>query len=445
MTGLRLPERVRPSAVATTGITARVLALLTSLFVVTCVYRTGHTEGFALYTVATSIVALLPFSDLGLGLALVTQLPKVADDPAAARRVISTSFMTLLVLTAGVVTAVLLITPLISWQSVLGVGTASSAARAAVIVVVGVLVGGPATVGRRVLFSLGRVRWAYTIDCCTALVSLCSAAVGLVLRLPVDYFIATTVWSPVLTSAVASVGLFCFRWTHLRPSWRFVSKDVLRNQLGLGATFVYAGMAFVISMQSDLLVLSHLLNDRAVSSYGLAMRFGVIFTSLTSVVIGPLWPEFARLIHARQVPVIRQVLRSTTRRVAVASVGFIAFAMLLGPPLLRIWSGDPRAAGALLCGAVALNVGVQAVQSPVLMFVNARGHKAVIASTATVMCVVNLALSIALTIWVGVEGPALGTTIAIVLGLFLPLALYTRRELRRLELKAGSPDPVVAT
>jgi O-antigen/teichoic acid export membrane protein len=276
-------------------------------------------------------------------------------------------------------------------------------------------------------------------------VSLCLAAVGLALKLPVEYFIATTVWSPVLTSAAASVGVFCFRWTHLRPSWGYVSKDVLRRQLALGGTFVYAGIALVVSMQSDLLVLSHLMDDRAVSSYGLAMRLGVIFTSLTSVVIAPLWPEFARLIHAARVPVIRQVLRSTTRRVAVAAVGFLAFAMLLGPPLLRFWSGDPRAAGALLCGAVALNVGVQVVQSPVLMFVNARGQKLVIASTATVMCVVNLALSIALTIWVGVEGPALGTTIAVIAGLFVPLAVYTRRELRRMERRADSHSPVVAT
>jgi Na+-driven multidrug efflux pump len=61
------------------------------------------------------------------------------------------------------------------------------------------------------------------------------------------------------------------------------------------------------------------------------------------------------------------------------------------------------------------------------------------------MCVVNLALSIALTIWIGVEGPALGTTIAIVVGLFIPLAVYTRRELRRMERRADSPSAVVAT
>ena len=440
-----LPERWRPSAVSVTGITARLLSIVSSLFVVAAVYRTGHTNGFALYAVATSIVALLPFADLGLGLALVTQLPKVADDQAAARRIVSTSFATLTAVAATVVAAVLLVAPIVDWRHVLGVGTDSSAARAVVIVVVGVVVGGPATVASKTLFSLGQVIWSFRIDCCSALVSLVLASVGFALDFPVEYFIASTVWSPVLTAGAASVVVFCFRWTHLRPRWRDVSKKVLRRQLGLGVTLAYAGIAVAISMQSDLLIISHLLDEKAVSSYALAMRLGVVFMTLCAVVITPLWPEFARLITASRVASIRQLLRSTTLRAAVAAGLFLVFAVSLGPPLLRLWSSDPRAVGALLCGAVALSFGVQVVQLPVSMFVNARGHKTIITTTATAMCLLNLVLSIALTLWIGVEGPALGTAIAILIGLTIPLTTYTRRELRHMELRAGSPSPVNAT
>ncbi len=409
-----------------------------------CVYRTGHSGGSALYAVATSIVALLPFSDLGLGLALVTQLPKVADDLAAARRVVSTSFATLALVAVVAVTTVVLITPWVSWRGVLGVGTDSSAASAALIVVVGVAVGGPVSVAGKTLFSLGRVGWFFGIDCCSAVVSICLAAGGLIVKAPVEYFIASTVWSPVVTASVASVVVFCFRWTHLRPSVAFVSKAVLRRQLALGMTLAYAGIAVAISMQSDLLIVSHLLDENAVASYGLAMRLGVIFFSLSAVFITPLWPEFARLINTRQVGIIRRLLYSTTVRVTAAAVVFLIFATVLGPPLLRLWSDHAQAVSAALCGAVALNVGVQAVQLPVSMFVNARGQKTVIATTATAMCAVNLVLSVVLTLWLGVEGPALGTTAAVIVGLAAPLGIYTLRELRRMERGAGVSSPVGA-
>jgi O-antigen/teichoic acid export membrane protein len=423
-------------------VVARLLSLLASLFVVGSVYRAGNADGFALYVVATSIVALLPFSDLGLGLALVTELPK-AGDHEAERSVVSTSFWTLIGLAGGISVLVLVLTPFISWRALLGVGTEASAGRAAVIVLVGVVVGAPMTVASKTLFSLGRASWAFRIDCATALLSAGLAGVGLLTSAPIEYFVFSTIWSPVIMAAIASIVLFGFGWTHLRPRWAYFSRDVLKRQLLLGATLAYAGIAVAISMQSDLLIVSHLLDERAVSSYGLAMRLGVVFTSLITVTVTPLWPEFARMISHHQVDTIRATLRKRTRLVALAAVAFVVFATVLGPTLLRVWSNDPKVAGAALCGAVAVNVAVQAIQLPVSMFVNATGHKRIIVLTATGMCVINLAVSILLTLWIGVEGPAIGTTVAVLVGLTLPLGLYARRELGRMQARTDTTPATV--
>jgi O-antigen/teichoic acid export membrane protein len=113
--------------------------------------------------------------------------------------------------------------------------------------------------------------------------------------------------------------------------------------------------------------------------------------------------------------------------------------VLFGRPIVYVWSRHEVMPGRLLLIALALWTATNCVGGPLAMFFNGLSVIRFQVICASLMAVMNLALSIVLAHYTGVAGVVLGTVISQTLCIYIPSAFYVPKILKsRL---AAAPQP----
>ncbi|WP_164700495.1 oligosaccharide flippase family protein [Modestobacter sp. KNN46-3] len=399
---------------------------------------------FAQYGLLVGIGTLLPFADLGMAAAVVNAVaasPDVrADDHL--RRVVVTA-VRILLCSAAVLTAVAVgITAAGLWPVLLGSGLLpGSGPLVAMACVVLIAVGLPVGIGQRVLAGLGRNHVAIAVLGLQTPLVLGTLVLFLATGVPGGSLIAAV---PFAVTLALSVVCTVIAARQLRPTLGRALRDVFRLRSVRGARvfdvawpMLVQMIALPLAMQTDRLVLSHLVGPGELGEYNLASQ---MFTPIWAVVNAAgftLWPVFARA-RARGA--------ESSPLPMAAAFGALAAVMTLVVAVASPWLADLASGGVITLGpALVIAFGVlmvlQAVKYPMGMFLTDAPGLRYQAYMIVAMLPVNLGLSWVFASWWGAVGPVVGSVVGVLLFQVLGTLVYVRR---RLAAAQAEPAPYVA-
>jgi len=433
----RARERHRRIALtALASAAARGIGVLTVFVTVPLTLGYLGTERYGLWMTVASTLALLAFADLGLSNGLLTMIAQASgrDDWSACKRYVSSAFFMLSAVALFLAAAFVLGYQSIPWAAVFNV-TSPEATREA----------GPAVAVAFACFALnipvvsivqaqaalqeGFVNHAWTAF--GSVVGLLGVLVVIDLEGGLPWLVLAFSGGPLLASLLNAAVFLTLRQPALRPSLRAVHRFDATSLLHTGGLFLALQVAMIVGYQSDTIVIAQVLGADAVSQYVVpakAAAFGSMFVSLA---LAPLWPAYGEALARGDVSWVRRTLRRSLALSLLATAPVAIILVAFGHALVQWWAGSAIDPSPLLLIGLAIWSMLVALGAPLAMLFNGARVVRLQVVCASLMAVVSVTLSIALTSRIGVAGAVYGAIIAQSVCILVPYLAYLPRVLRQ--------------
>lgn len=418
---------------------ARVLTMLAtggiSLVTARLVIVHAGTATYAFFSLVTSLLAMLPFTDLGTGAALVNTIAKSgnASKDDEVRDTVQAVVRTLWLSATLIVLASVTLSATSAWPSLLG-----NAQQQPPGLVTGVVLGLilfafslPVGVGQRALVATHYSHLAtFTTSLATPL-TLASAALLLwtVPSRPGVVVLSSAfglVCAQLVTTAVAQ------RRTGIRLLWQPLA--LTRPRTGRMRVLARTAIPWLIitaglplGLGTDRLVLSHLAGVDDVATYSAVAQLYAPSYALVSAAALPLWALF----RSQSDPIAARGLWLKTLGF-LGCLGFLGGSalILLGPAGVALISDGHIGAPLGLLASFGLLLLIQALHLPSGMLLTDQRGLIFQAWCVGLALPLNLTLSIILTGRFGAAGPVIGSAASVFLIQAVPSFLYARRRMR---------------
>jgi O-antigen/teichoic acid export membrane protein len=434
----RSKERFRRASLsAVTSFGSKGIALLTTAITVPLTLGYLGSERFGVWMTLSAIVALLGFTDLGLGNSLLNGVAHAAgrDDRPLIRTNVSNGLAMLLAVAAGFGVLFAVAYDSIPWAQIFNIqstGALDEAGPAAAVLVACFLVGMPAGAYPQVRLGLqqGYVNSVFVAAGNIAALVLVVVAIRMELGLP--WLVLAMAGAPVLAT-IANGLVLLVRAPWLRPRLHDIRWAIARTLLRVGLLFLVLQLAVAVAFTSNSIIIAAMLGPSAVAEYAVVSKLFLIPAVLVSLVIAPLWPAYREALSRGDITWVRRTFRRSIQ-LSLSVAGLVsAVLVVIGVPLIAIWVGgtvDPTF-GLIL--AVGVWTTLSAVGTALAMLLNGAQVMRFLVMTAVVMATANILLSIALTARIGISGVVWGSVIAYTLFTLIPSAVYLPRIFARLE------------
>jgi len=183
-----------------------------------------------------------------------------------------------------------------------------------------------------------------------------------------------------------------------------------------------------VGLLSDNLIVGNILGLRMVTSLVNTQKLVLMGQSLLIAVGGASWAALAELHSQGEHETFNRRVVEMTRMVAVIALIGLVPVVAFNHAFFRIWLGPGRPYGGdLVTALAALNALLLATQSLWCWCFTATGKIRAVVPQVTASAAVNIVISISMTRWLGLPGPLIGSTAALVgVGLWaMPWLLYT--------------------
>ncbi len=411
----------------------RVAALVVGLFLFPFIaYHVGLSH-YGIWLLISSVTFFFT-TDFGFGISAIRYVAaaRAEGDVDELRRVVSTTLAFFgvlgLVATVGFVAFMWLFIPASN------VAASDHDLATAMVLTVALsffLLGLPLTVFRFVLAGVHRYDVANAILLGRILLR-CALIVALLLG-------GAGIYAVAMTEAVVTVlaGVLYFAYVRrlvpeLRYSWRYVSLALLKSMLPYSLQVFVIGIAALVILQADNLIIGLVLPVASVALYAGAYRVYQACREMAGSVMQPLIPDASAAQARGESERLRRLLLEGTRYTNALVFLLGVPVMFFAEPLLVAWAGDEFSEVALVTQILLAGLLISSnhiVANSLLMGMGRIGRYAryhVIWATA------NLALSVVLIQWIGLVGVALATVV--------PLAVlepfYLRNALREIAVPA---------
>lgn len=435
-------RHVRISVAAGAGLLAKLLVAGTLLIAVPLAADHLNPAELGVWTMLVSAVALVGWSDFGIGNGLLSVLADALgrDDDTLARRAVASAAVGLVAITVAMGLAAMLAVAVVPWEGLFGVGAGEvpSLRRTLAWFAAMVLVSVPAGIGQRIHLAYQQGWAASTTTAVGSVLSL--LGVWLVARsdgsLPL--FLVAMLGGTVLAYLGETAWVFARSHPDLRPRRADVDLATLRRLFRSGAAFFGLVLAGSIAYQTDALVIAHHLGAAAATTYVLTNRLFLLAPTVLSALLVPLWPAYGEAIARGDHAWVRRTVRRS--HLGSAAVGGASAVVLLfvAQPLLRWWTPEATPERDLLLASAVWSV-VSSVSLAVAAYLNGARLLRLQLGLAGAMAAANLALSLALVRSVGMAGPVWASVVTQTFIVLVPVAwMLVRRGV------LDADDPAVA-
>lgn len=405
---------------ALSGVGYRMISAAAGLVTLPIAARSLPAEDFALALVLLSLIALLPFADLGVGLSLMTLVPRekapqrVSDLYATARTIAG--------LSAGAlgVTLIPLVILLPQVAQALLANASVNARVALGIVIMSVCVGLMAGVEQRMVAACHRQASQYFALSLSAIVGAITATAFLLNGWGLAAYVGASTLVPQVWILAHCRWIVSHKIGIATRGWNLTCTRVL---LGTGLVLTLQSAVLALSVQSDVAIVSALSGAVAAAPLALTIKVTAPIVMFQSTIVTPLWPIVARRMGVRDGPRARQL----TAKVLVLSFavgGMLATILVFGGGYLA----DAISANTIQIPreywlAAASWVIVMSIQNPLAMYVNATGAPRLQLISSLLLFCFNLPLTVVLVQTLGGWGATLATVLSFIACKLLP---YTR-------------------
>ena len=420
-------RRVALTALSSGG--AKVISILTMLISVPLTLHYLGTERYGMWMTISSVIAMLGFADLGLGLGLMNAISEAygQDDRQAAVHYVSSAYFMLTGVALLLLFAFALVYPHIPWARVFNVKSALAVQEA-----------GPAMAAFVICFALNlplglvqKIQLGYQEGFINNLWEALGKILGLVGVLLVIYFQGGLVWlvltmagAPAVASLLNSFALFCNQRPWLRPRWQESAFYFAAKVVKIGILFFILQVAVAVAFASDNLIAAQVLGSEAVTQYSVPMRMFSILTLISGMLVSPLWPAYGEAIARKDCLWVKNTLiRSLLMTSAIIGLPSIIL-IIFGKEILQIWVGEQVSVSFLLFLGLGIWTILQSLGHCLAMFLNGANIIKFQAFVSILMAVVCVFVKIFLANIIGLPGIIWGTIITYSVLCLIPIVFY---------------------
>lgn len=367
-------------------------------------------EAFGLWSLVWAVVSLISLINLGFGAAVGKFIADARGrrDPESYRSSLATLFWTHMTEMVVVIAVVLILLPLT--DHFLDAADPGEARRLFLILGVATAIQLPLSVFGGIF--AGHQAWRVS-NSYEVLGSLLYAAATLLLLARFPSVEALALFNLIgISLGYVFMGLHAYRTLpgvrlSLRP--KYASLKRLREIWSVSAYFAIIGVASIISMRLDTIIIKGWLDLRAVAIYAVAARIAGYVAGFGIQVASTLSPVVAELHGGEDEAQLRRIwFQGTKFAFAIAAPGVLALGML-AEPLIRSWLGEEMLPATLVLQILLLNTAIIILHSNTENFLSMRGEQKRLAAIVIGGQALNVSLSIALVNALGILGVCFAT------------------------------------
>jgi O-antigen/teichoic acid export membrane protein len=443
----RSNERYRRASLsAATSSAAKGIALVTTAVSVPLTLEYLGSERFGVWMTLSALIALLGFTDLGIGNSVLNSVAHAAgrDDRTAIRSNISSGLAMLLAVAASAGLLFGAVYAHIPWPLAFNVrseGALAEVGPAAAVLVGCFLVAMPAGVFQQVRLGLQQGYVNSIFVGAGNIMGLVAVVIAMWMRLGLPWLVLAMAGAPLLATLVNGLALVG-RAPWLRPTLRDVNVAAARSLLRVGLLFLALQLAVAVAFTSNSIIIAAMIGPSAVADYVVVSKLFMIPTLLVGFALGPLWPAYREALSRGDVQWVRRTFHRSIR-LSLSVAGLVSAALVvLALPVIAVWVGSSSVQPTFaLVLAIGIWTPLSAVGTAVAMLLNGAQVMRFQVVTAVLMATANILLSIALTSRIGVAGVVWGSIIAYSVFALAPVVFYLPRLFARFA-RAAAPIEV---
>lgn len=385
---------------------------------------------YGIWLTLSSIIAWVGYFDLGLSNGLRNKLGEAfaKNDINAARVLVSTTFLTLLIIVISLNTIFWIAYPFLNWSSILNV-------KQTMTTEINILVGVVFT-----LFSLqfltGLITSIIATDQKPALANSFSV-LSSVLSLGVIYILTMTTKNSLLYLGIclsgisfivplfATIFFFKFKYKSISPKFSYVDFKHIRGIANQGIQFFILQIANLVLTMTDLLIISRLYGPEQVVPYNISYKlFGFVIV-MFGIITTPFWAAYN---EAYAVNDFSWIKRATNKMISMwgAVVLGVILLILISNYLYKYWLGNQVFIPFSLSVYMGLYVLLQTLNSIFATFIFATGKLIMLTTMAIFVSLLNIPLCIffAKNLNLGTSGIILATIVCTMINLIIAIIQY---------------------
>ncbi|HMJ36453.1 MAG TPA: oligosaccharide flippase family protein [Baekduia sp.] len=380
------------------------------LLVATLLGRRLSLDAFGVYGLLISLVAYLVTVQVSVEGAAVRMLSEAEVEPSRRAEVLSTTMAIYAV--GGVVAAALVASAGVALVGVLGIpDDLQEDARHAVLALAAItVIGWPFKAFQDALRGMQLFGAAAAAEMAAYGTMAAGMTAAVLLDAPLWVIVAIGGSLAVMTGLWALVSLRVFR-VGLRFHWSEISWPLARRMLRVSAYLFVAGLADLVVYSLDRVILAAFRSTASVGLYEGAARPHNLIRQLNGTLVLTVVPVASRYIAEGDDVRLRELLVRGTRYVAAIVAPTTVVLIVLAAPLLDVWLGDRYRTAALALALLSSYWLIGCATGVLASMVVAAGRVRFLARYAWVVAISNLAVSLALTPSLGLDGVVLGTTV----------------------------------
>ena len=225
------------------------------------------------------------------------------------------------------------------------------------------------------------------------------------------FFLVEIALLQVVVGLATTLAYVVFSWrmlpmVDLRPAF---DRQTARSLLRYGAPVSFGKLAVGIATRLDTLLLAFYLPVSSVTYYAVAFSVASKLYLIPWNVVPATFPALSALQSQGNTDEVSEVYVRSTKYVAIATIPLAVLLIVLSEDILRLWLGAPfdvRSAWALR--GLALAIAAHCLGHPAVAAANGLGHTVIPATVNTLQAVLSVSLYLILIPRFGLNGAALG-------------------------------------
>lgn len=331
------------TAISTLG--AKAVNLMVQIVTVPLTYNYLSEERFGMMMTILSILMMLSFADLGLGLGLLNRIAEFEEskDKSILKKAISSTFFLLLGVSLIFSFFFILILPIVEWHNVFNVTSILAKEEAlASMQIFGCcfLVSLPFSIIQKVQ---GGFQEGYYNNIWEGVGNV--LGLGLIFfftrqNLGVPALIFAIYGTRVFSIILNFIAQFFFIRPQLRPSLFFIDWDILLILLKDGIIFFILQLCAMLGNASDSIIIAYFLGAKAVAVYAIGYRLVTIFLLPIQAFISPLLPAYNDAFSRNDYKWVQKSLSRIIKILLLGSFLFFILLLFLGNTIIRFWINE---------------------------------------------------------------------------------------------------------
>lgn len=412
---------------------AKILAMVISFAMVPLTLNYLGGERFGLWMTISSAVAMLGFSDLGVGSGLMNAVASAhgKDDNQEIKKNIAVGILLLSAIAILILVIFFIAYHNVTWSRLFKVTSqiaANEVAPTVAIIVIFFALSIPAGIAIKVQMGL-------QLGFISNLWQAVGSAVVLIAVLGVIFFdgglpyiAAASVAPPVIVSIFAGIYFFYRQRPNLRPKFNNLKTGDTKYLAGTSSLFLVLQISGLIAFQKDNLIITHFLGTNAVAVYAVAFKLFSLPTIIMSLFLNALWPAYAEANSRGDKQWILNSFRKSIRYCTIIVFPIALVLLAAGKWLIEKWAGPSVVPSwDLLIGLFFWTI-LTILGGNFAMLLNGLGVIKFQVITSVTMAVVSIILSVWLVPIIGVSGVVWASVVSLTLILYLPTAIFLRKH-----------------